>query len=91
MIKIYDFKIPANILHEVNLPGFGSVGSAINTQGKTQFLECNHNDSEFYFKFVSYINPGTIYKFDMESLSLKMVYQTEFPEKSYEVNDYITD
>ncbi|MGM1428187.1 prolyl oligopeptidase family serine peptidase [Sphingobacterium lactis] len=55
LVKQYDRS--GKLEHEIELPGVGSAGGF---GGKK-------DDKELYFSFTNYVNPGTIYKYDIAS------------------------
>lgn len=68
--------LQGKVVKEIDLPGKGSVGGF---SGKW-------NDKTLYFTFTSYIDPGTIYKYDIEK-GTSEVYKTsgvQFDPSAYE-------
>ncbi len=66
ILKIYDFN--GKYIKNIELPGIGSVSS----------ISANREDNFIFYKFSSYINPGTIYKYSFKSDKNEIFYKTQF-------------
>ena len=80
-IKFYDFNAPAKLLHEVNLPDIGTIGK---TSG-------HYNETEFFYKFSSFTDPGTLFRLNTTDFSVNKISQTKIGDPNYNSDDYKTD
>lgn len=65
--KVFQYDYSGKLEHEIELPGIGTSGG----------FGCRKEDNEFYYSFVSFTNPGSIYKYDIKSGTSKLFRQTE--------------
>jgi prolyl oligopeptidase len=80
--KVYDLQsTPAKFIKSIKMPGLGSVHGIF---GK-------HNQSDFFFKFESFLDPGSVYKVDLNSFITKTLYKTKLPKGAPDMNDFKTD
>jgi len=54
------------------------------------FLENTINQT-FFFKFESFLDPGSVYKVDLNSFITKTLYKTKLPKAAPDMNDFKTD
>ena len=74
----------ANLLHEVPLPGRGSIEDE--TSGEA--------DENFYmFTYQTYTTPTVFYKLDLDSFKLERVYDNHFlaQKLNYDPADFVSD
>lgn len=64
----------------IKLPGLGCV---IGTSGR-------HDSREFFFKFTSFVDPGSSYRVDLTNFKMELVHRTKLP---LEMNptDFVTE
>ena len=74
--KVYQYDMNGKQLREIELPGIGSVGGF---GGKREA-------EELYFSFSNYINPTTIYKFDLKTANYEVYKKPsiDFDNTNYE-------
>jgi prolyl oligopeptidase len=80
-IKIYNFEIPSQLVKDVELPGYGSV---VAQSG-------GWDDYEWFFKFQTYIDPGSIYRLDLHSYQMKSLLTPQFENIKLNMSDFVTD
>ena len=80
-IVVYDMNVPANQIGEIELPGLGVVNEVA---GK-------YNESDFYYSFSSFTNPGSFYKVDMNSFEQEHIYTSRINVSDLDFDDFITD
>ena len=56
-LELYDFSVPAKLLHSVKFPGIGMLAS----------IHGHWNEPEISFGFTSYINPEEHYSFNTDT------------------------
>jgi prolyl oligopeptidase len=66
-IKVFDLSVPSKHIKDLELPGIGTV---IGTSGK-------YNQSEFFYKFTSFTDPGSSYRVDLSTFELETVAVTK--------------
>jgi prolyl oligopeptidase len=76
---VYDFDSPANLLQNIKLPGIGTI------VGNTG----SHDFKEYMFKFMSFTDPGSLYRVDMDTFEVKQIAKTELG--ALKVEEFITD
>ncbi|TRZ46131.1 prolyl oligopeptidase family serine peptidase [Robertkochia solimangrovi] len=76
--KVYQYDYDGNKIREIELPGAGSAGSI---NGKKE-------DTELYYSFTNYHNPGSIYTYDPET-GTSAVYYT--PDIDFNSEDYVSE
>jgi len=69
-MKIYDFNTPANHLNDVQLPDIGSVGKSVG----------HYNETEFFFRFTSFTNPGTLFMLNMDNYKTEKISEIQIGE-----------
>ncbi len=74
---VYVHSLDGKQLHEVALPGLGSVG-----------FSGRKDDKECFFSFTSFTTPGTVYKYDIDK-NTSEVYIA--PKVDFNADDYITE
>ena len=83
-LKIYDINNPqekATLLHEVDLPGRGSIDDE------------SQADGALLFSFQTYTEPTKFFKLDMTNYSIETFFDSKFFKKktNYDPDDYISD
>lgn len=66
VLKIYDYE--GTYTKDLELPGIGSVAG----------ISANKVDNFIFYKFSSYTTPGTIFKYDFDTETTDIFYETEF-------------
>jgi len=66
-LKVYDFSTPAKHLKNLDLPDIGSV---LTSWGK-------HDLDEFFYKFGSFTDPGSVWRVDMNTFEMKKIDATK--------------
>ena len=74
-IKIFDTE--GDLLHEVQLPGIGTV----------QSMSGSKNESQAFFAFASYLQPTSIYSLDLENGQVKPY---KIPQIDFDSDEYVT-
>ena len=80
-IRIYDFSAPAKHLHDVELPEIGTVGKTVG----------HYNETEFFFRFSSFTNPGTLYFLNMDNFEMKKISEIKIGDPKYNSNHFKTE
>ena len=81
-MSVFDFSTPAKKLSDIKMPGIGEVS----------LIEGTNSDTEFFFDFVSFTDPGSSFLVDMTNFSVKPVRKSLFAESSkLNLSDFITD
>lgn len=80
-IKIYSFDIPSELIKDIQLPGFGSI---VSQSGGVR-------DYEWFFKFQTYTDPGTIYRLDLHTYNIKSLLAPQFENIKLNFSDFVTD
>jgi prolyl oligopeptidase len=80
-IKVFDFSEPANLIKNIEMPGFGAV--PVSSGG--------HKDYELFFKFQTFTDPGSIYRLDMNSYEVKSLRRPKLEHLKLNLNDFTTD
>ncbi len=75
---VYAYTPDGTFLHEVEIPGIGSVG---NFSGEKE-------DEEAFYTFTSFTTPGTIYKYNIKENTSELFHKSEinFDTEAYETN-----
>ena len=81
ILKIYSFDIPSKMLKDINLPGYGAVSSSSG----------NLQDYEWFFKFQTYTDPGTVYKLDLHNYQVKSLLTPQLQNLKLNLSDFVTD
>jgi prolyl oligopeptidase len=76
--ELYIYDLKGNLKKKIKLPGIGSI---VNLSGQK-------HDNNMFFKFTSFIQPPTIYKYNLKEDNLE-VYQKSLAKFNY--NNYITE
>jgi len=76
--ELYIYDLKGNLRKKIKLPGIGSI---VNLSGQK-------HDNNMFFKFTSFIQPPTIYKYNLKEDNLE-VYQKSLAKFNY--NNYITE
>eukprot|EP01100_Stratorugosa_tubuloviscum_P004802 TRINITY_DN220_c0_g4_i2.p1 TRINITY_DN220_c0_g4~~TRINITY_DN220_c0_g4_i2.p1 ORF type:complete len:702 (+),score=236.14 TRINITY_DN220_c0_g4_i2:29-2134(+) len=77
VIKIYNLN--GEYQFDINLPSLGSVSE----------LNCQRNDSEFYLKFISFLHPGTIFKYNILNREMQVFKDITIP--GIDLNQFTTE
>lgn len=80
-VKVYDFQTPAKLIKEVEMPGYGAV--PISSGG--------HNDYEWFFKFQTFTDPGSVYRLDMNTYESVTLRRPQLDHLSLNTSDFTTD
>ncbi|MCX6258179.1 MAG: prolyl oligopeptidase family serine peptidase [Bacteroidia bacterium] len=72
------FKMNGEFESELSLPGIGTVSS----------FECSREEPIAYYQFASFINPGMIFKYDVNTNISEVYYQTR---ENFDAGKFITD
>lgn len=80
-VKIYDFNSPAKLIKEVEMPGYGAVPTSSG----------GHRDYEWFFKFQTFTDPGSVYRLDMNSYEVQELRRPQLQHLSLNVSDFTTD
>lgn len=80
-LKVFNFDTPAKLVKEVAMPGYGAV--PVSAGG--------HHDYEWFFKFQTYTDPGSVYRLDMESYEVKSLRRPRLEHLSLNLTDFTTD
>lgn len=75
-LKVFDLE--GHFLHEVKLPGVGSVAS----------LRGEENDQEIYFSFQNFTSPSSSYAYNIRTNELKLHKKSQFKA---DLTDYVTE
>ena len=73
----YVYNLDGQRLHEVSLPGVGSVG-----------FSGNKNRKECFYSFTSYTVPGAVYQYDIDNDKSTLYYA---PEVKFRQQDFVTE
>lgn len=60
-LKIFDYGTPSTLIKDVEMPGYGAV--SISSGGP--------EDSEWFFKFQTFTDPGSVYRLDMDTYQVQ--------------------
>ncbi|GAB5400820.1 MAG: prolyl oligopeptidase family serine peptidase [Aureisphaera sp.] len=76
--KVLQYDFEGNMIREIELPGVGSAGG----------FGAKKKETELYYSFTNYVNPSTIYKFDMDSGKSELYRKSkiDFNPEDYESN-----
>ena len=61
LLEVFSAQQPAKFLTQIKLPDIGTIQSE----------RGHYNEKEFFFKFTSFSDPGSIYRVDMDSLAVE--------------------
>ena len=76
--KVFQYDFDGKLIREIELPGVGSAGG----------FGAKKKETELYYSFTNYVNPSTIYKFDMDSGNSELYRKSkiDFNPDDYESN-----
>lgn len=76
--KVFQYDFDGKLVREIELPGVGSAGG----------FGAKKKETELYYSFTNYVNPSTIYKFDMDSGNSELYRKSkiDFNPDDYESN-----
>lgn len=78
-MKVFEIGSPLKYVRDIELPGLGSV------------LKSWGNDTEFFFGYTSFSDPGSQYRVDMKTFQVERIYKTKLSDSAPDVNDFTTD
>ena len=80
-MKIYDFDTPAKHLNDVLLPDIGSVGKSVG----------HYNETELFFRFSSFTNPGTLFLLNMDNYKMEKISEIQIGDANYKSENFKTE
>ena len=80
-IKVFDFSTPAKLVKEIEMPGFGSVPKSSG----------GHKDYQWFFKFQTFTDPGSVYRLDMETYEVETLRRPHLAHLSLNISEFTTD
>jgi len=80
-LKIYSFDVPAKLVKDVELPGYGAVPQSSG----------GHKDFEFFFKFQTYTDPGSVMRMDLHNYNLTVLRKPRIEHLKLKFDDFVTD
>jgi len=67
ILEVFQVGTPAKFVGQIKLPGIGTV----------EEVRAGFDQPELFFRFTSFSDPGTIFRVDMNTLAVEVVYKTE--------------
>lgn len=80
-IKIFNFDSPAKLVKDIEMPGYGAV--PISSGG--------YEDFEWFFKFQTFTDPGSIFRLDMNTYEVQTLRRPRLEHLSLNISDFTTD
>jgi len=78
-LKVFEIGTPLKYVRDIELPGLGSVKK---TWG---------NNTEFFFGYTSFSDPGSQYRVDMKNFNVERIYTTKLSINAPDVTEFTTD
>ena len=74
-LAVYNADKPMKKVHEIELPGFGSVG-------KRAYLSDGDDkvNPAFFYKFSGFLDPGSSYRFDLKTFKQELISRSKLPD-----------
>lgn len=71
------------MLHEVKLPGIGSISKISSTQ--------KGNDPDVFYNFNSFADPGSFFYLNMQTFKVEKLRDSKLKDHTFKTEDYVTD